>query len=282
MIAIAQKAGMDIATRQQELEQVLKTLTSGQGLLILGEPGAGKSALGTAVRSRMVAQGYTVATATYNGAAKETLMAIADQVGVDVMTDGDRPKQKTAQQLRDDLAERLQRGQTLLVADDAQRWSASLRYWLEALQRSGVLLLLLACDPPRKDVFLKLPKLVLQPLQEAEIRDLMRQEAQAQQVALSPSDLATLQTRAGNNPALARRLVRETALGIAAVETGEHYQYVDGTPFLIALLSVVGVVRFIGLGLGDKALYVLGGIATVMVMGVRALLYAVNRRKRTL
>jgi len=76
--------------------------------------------------------------------------------------------------------------------------------------------------------------------------------------------------------------VKETALGIAAVETGEHYQYVDGTPFLLALLSVVGVVRFIGLGLGDKALYVLGGIATVLMVGVRALLYAANRRRRSL
>jgi len=273
---------MGIATRQQEVDQVVTTLASGQGLLVLGEPGAGKSALAAEVGSRLVEQGYTVATATYNGAAKETLMAIADQVGVDVMTEGDRPKQKTAQQLREDLAERLQRGKMLLVADDANRWSASLRYWLEELQRSGVLLLLLAFEPPRKDIFLKLPKLDLQPLREEEIRDLMQQEAQAQQVALSPSDLATLQTRAGNNPALARRLVKETALGIAAVETGEHYQYVDGTPFLLALLSVVGVVRFIGLGLGDKALYVLGGIATVLMVGVRALLYAANRRRRSL
>ncbi|MBD1877226.1 hypothetical protein H6F75_27465 [Nodosilinea sp. FACHB-131] len=42
----------------------------------------------------------------------------------------------------------------------------------------------------------------------------------------------------------------------------DHRQYIDGTPFLIAGLSAVGIVRLISIDLGDKALYIVGGVAT--------------------
>jgi len=266
-----------IKTRVEELRNVVTTLLEGESLLILGDPGAGKTAIALSVIQELKHRHYTVALAGYNGAAKETLLEIAEQIGVSPLTDDERPRQKTAQQLRKDLRDRLLRGKTLLICDDAHRWSASLRYWLESVKREGSLLLLLGYDPPGKDIFLKLPKLELQPLTEEEVRHLMNQEAIALGVQFRPSELSELAAQAGRNPALAKRLIRETALGIAEVQTSEHYQYIDGTPFLMVLLSLVGVVRFVGLGLGDKALYVLGGVLTLVAFSLRAVLFAANR-----
>jgi hypothetical protein len=210
------------------------------------------------------------------------LIDICQQFDIPTTTDDEKPKPLTAQGLRDALKLELKRPQTLLIADDAQRWSASLRYWLEDVLRAGGLLLLLASDPPAKDIFVKMPKLELPPLKDDEIRDLMKQEAIAQGVYLEPKEFAELQQRAGNNPSLAKRLVSETVLGIGEEQNTQHYQYVDGTPFLIAGLTLVGIIRFVGLGLGDKSIYLIGGMLTIGTLVIRSMLYAANRGRRKL
>ncbi|NJL56516.1 ATP-binding protein [bacterium] len=250
---------------------------------MIGEPGAGKTTVGMKTKERLEAEGFTVAIASYSGAAKETLTAIADQLGVSTVSDDEKPKALTAAQLRESLLKAIPKPKTLLIVDDAHRWSASLRYWLEDISRAGGLLLLLASSPvPPKDIFVKIPRIELSPIKDEDIRALMKAEALSYDARLEPKELAELQQRAGNNPALAKRVIRETVLGITETTTGDHYQFIDGTPFLVALLMLVGIIRFIGLGLGDKALYVLGGVFTLAALLIRALLYAANRGSRRL
>lgn len=269
--------------RQDEMQRITEALLSGQSLLVLGDSGSGKSYLGTQVGNRLQQAGYRYALVSYAGAAKETLTEIADQLGVSTVSDGDKPKPLTAAQLRDTLGDRLRQPQSLLIADDAHRWSASLRYWLEDLFRNGVLLLLLATNPPAKDIFLKLPVVELPPLTADQVRTIMQREALDQGMTLSPARFSELQTRAGGNLALAKRVIYEELLGISETRTDQaQAQYIDGTPFLLALVAIVGVVRLVGLGLGDKALYILGGILTLLAIALRALLYAANRGRRRL
>jgi hypothetical protein len=264
--------------RATEIKQAVEALRSKQSLLVIGEPGAGKTTLGERVKAQLEANGFSVAMASYSGAAKETLTAIADQLGISTVTDDEKPKQLTAAQLREALLKGLKRSKTVLIADDAQRWSASLRYWLTDVLNSGGLILLLATSPvPPKDVFVKVPRVELPPLKDDQIRELMRSEAHTYDVKLAPKELAELQQRAGNNPALAKRVIRESVLGIAETATGDHYQYIDGTPFLVGGLMLVGIIRFVGLGLGDKVLYVMGGLLTLGALLIRTALYAANR-----
>jgi replication-associated recombination protein RarA len=268
--------------RKAEIEQVVSALQSGQSMLVLGEPGAGKTTVGERVSAKLGAEGYTVAIASYSGSAKETLIDIAECLDVPLVTDDEKPKQLTAQQLRESLLGYLTKPKVLLIADDAHRWTASLRYWLEDVLRGKGLLLLLATNPPPKDIFVKLPLVELPPLKDDEIRTLMQLEASAHEIKLGTKEFAELQQRAGNNPALAKRVVHEAMLGISETQSTEHYQYIDGTLFLIALLTCLGIVRLIGLGMGDKMLYVLGGVLTLAALILRSLLYAANRRSRKL
>ncbi len=270
--------------REQEATAIAEALLSGEGLLVLGEPGSGKTTLGITVRSRLMAEGYTVGMVKYSGSAIDLLKELCDQVGVlpYIEDDNGRQKNKTATQLRADILERLSRAKHCLIADDAHRWSAALRYWLEDCFRAGVLLLLLGWQPAPKDIFTKLPVLELKAIAEQEIRNLIRAEAEQQNIRLSVRELAELSSKSGSNPAVAKRLVSESLLGLTDDKSADHYRYVDGTPlFLVGLLGL-GTVRMIGLGMGDKALYILGGLLTLAALAIRMILYAANRGGRRL
>ncbi len=267
--------------REDDISQVIGSLLKGQSLLVLGEAGSGKSILGLEIAKRLGSD-YQVAIASYAGSAKQTLIAIAEALGVPIETSDERPKPLTADQLRVEIRDDMNCGRRLLIADDAHRWPASLRYWMEELLRGKGLLLLLADRPPARDVFLKLPRMELEPLTPDEIRTIMYAEATAQGMAINPAKFADLQQRVGGNPALAKRVVHEELLGIGEEMSTDHRQYIDGTPFLIASLSAVGIVRFIGIGLGDKALYIVGGVATLLAMTLRTLFYSMNRKSTRL
>lgn len=272
---------MVVEFREDEIDQVVGSLVKGQSLLVLGESGCGKSVMAAEIAARLGSE-YRVAVAAYAGSAKQTLIGIADAFGVPTDTGGEKPKPLTADQLRGAIRDEMAGGHRLLIADDAHRWPASLRYWMEELLRGEGLLLLLADRPPARDIFLKLPRIELEPLSPEQIRTLMYAEATARGMGINPSRFAELQQRVGGNPALARRVVHEELLGIGEEMSTDHRQYIDGTPFLIAALSAIGIVRFVGMGLNDKALYIVGGVATLAAISLRTLFYSVNRKSSKL
>ncbi|KAM3093212.1 AAA family ATPase [Phormidesmis sp. 146-12] len=260
--------------RTAEAERVAEGLRSGQSLLLLGEPGAGKTGVGLMVMDQLKAN-YTVGMVRYSSTAIELLRELCEQVGVGTTTASD--KNLTAAQLRAELLKELTKPQRLLIADDAHKWPAALKDWLQQLWRRGGLLLVLAWEPPAKDIFTKLPVMQLEAISDSQIRELMQEEAKKQGITLSVAELATLQGKAGNNPAIAQRVIKEAALGLTETKSAGHYQYIDGTPFLIVSIMMLGSIRLIGLGLGDKSLYVMGGILTIGGLALRSVLYIANR-----
>jgi hypothetical protein len=111
------------------------------------------------------------------------------------------------------------------------------------------------------------------------IREVMEAEAQRQGLNLSKSRLAELQPLAGRNPMLARKIIRNEALGLKQ-DKPEHTQYVVIMPIIIAALFSFAVVRFIGLGTNNKGLYITGGICLVSAMALKQLGNVRGARKR--
>ena len=107
----------------------------------------------------------------------------------------------------------------------------------------------------------------------------MEAEAQRQGLNLSKSRLAELQPLAGRNPMLARKIIRNEALGLKQ-DKPEHTQYVVIMPIIIAALFSFAVVRFIGLGTNNKGLYITGGICLVSAMALKQLGNVRGARKR--
>ena len=264
----------------KETTQALEALRAGSSILVLGESGSGKSTIAENVRQILEGEGYRVAIAEYLGSAKTTLQGVAQQLGVDTTETNQNGKERslTLEELRSALAADVVSPRTLLIVDDAQRFPASLRYWLEAVFKAGALILMLGDRPPAAGIFLKVPRIEMGSVETPSIRALMTEEALAYGIVLKASDFAELEQRVGGNPALAKRVVKEFVLGIGGDRSTDHRRYIDGTPFLIAFLSVIGIVRFIGLGIGDRSLYIIGGIATILAISLRVLLSQANRR----
>jgi Holliday junction resolvasome RuvABC ATP-dependent DNA helicase subunit len=260
--------------RSGKKNRIVAALLANSSLLVIGEPGSGKSFLANTVIEELRDRSFLVATPRI-GTVKQILMDIANDLGVDTETlEG---KTMTAQQLRDAIAEWLSENNAFLVLDDVHRFPASMRYWLEQLHIQEQPMLLLATYPPARDIFLKLPRIELDPLPDKAIREIMKDEAESLGIELNSGQMADLQQRTGGNPMLARRTVREEYLGLEGY-AHDHTQWIDGTPLLIGGLMLFMILRFLGLGFNNTSLYLIGGMLTVTVGIVRLMIYSLPRQ----
>ncbi len=267
--------------RSGEQRRIVAGLLSGNSLLVVGEPGSGKSTL-----AHFVGQDLTGFRLVHLKAStpKQMVESVAEQLGV-VRASGDwsppttlEGKKMTLAQLQTALFADLLGQTAIFICDDAEQYPLSLRQWLESLLSTKAVMLVLATWPPAKDLFLKLPRLELDPLPEAPIRDCIQSAATELGIRLKPGQVSNLMERCGGNPMLAKRVVLEEHLGLK-ITGPDHTQWIDGTPFLVAGLMCFTLVRFLGLGFSSTSLYLLGAILTVVAAIARLLLYSLPRRK---
>jgi hypothetical protein len=76
-------------------------------------------------------------------------------------------------------------------------------------------------------------------------------------------------------------VLRETYLGLETTAP-DHTEWIDGTPLLLAVLLVFSVIRFLGRGLHQTDLYLLGGFLAVGIGIVRLLLASLPRKSEKL
>ena len=79
---------------------------------------------------------------------------------------------------------------------------------------AGVRVVCFAVANPGRDIFLDMLEIELDLPSDRHIRDVMEVEAQKQKLQISKSRLAELQLLAGRNPMLARKIIKNKALGL--------------------------------------------------------------------
>ena len=221
-------------------------------------------------------QEYQSAIATYKGSIKKFFIAIAMQLGCP--TENDEGKAMTVDALKEEIL--LNSGEdTLLVFPESKRLTTSIRYWLEDMISAGVRIVCFAVANPGRDIFLDMLEIELELPSDRYIRDVMEAEAERVGLQISKSRLAELQPLAGRNPMLARKIIRNEKLGLKQ-EKPEHTQYMVIMPIILALLMSFGIVRFIGMGTGNKSLYIFGGVSLVTGMTLKQLGSVKGARKR--
>ena len=262
--------------RQAELNRITAALLANGAILVVGEEGSGKSVLGNAVIERLNDDGFLVAFIEQT-TPKQMLLEIAQQF--DIASEDLEGKSLSVEKLKIAIADFLKENTAFIILDDAQSCDMKFRIWLKKLRRQGVPMLVLATDPPRSDIFIKIPRIELKPLPEKAIRQIMINAAVERKIALRPTDLSRLQERAGGNPMFAIRAIEEEYLGLD-VEGSDHRRYFDITPLILIVGVIFVIIRFVGLGTGDQTLYIFGGIAAAIFLGLSRLLSTLPQEEK--
>lgn len=254
---------------------MITAIEAGKSILVVGEAGSGKSTLAETLLG-VIGRDYQIAMANYSGSTAATLKSIAEQWNIDATDEKGKPLKGDA--LKQEIANNIN-DRYLLICDNAHRWAASLLYWLEIVQETGAILVLLSIAEIKTGIFLKMSKIELGRLSEAQIREIMIREAIAIDFSLTPSKIARLQSIAGSNPMLAKQAVQEAKLGRHFPE-GKGSEYVNVAPFVNAIFTALGIIRFVGLGLGDRSLYIFGGMAMLIAISLRYMGIGLNQAAR--
>jgi len=264
--------------RQVEFQRIIASLLGDSAILVVGEEGSGKSVLANAVVDKLTNDGFLVASIEPT-TPKQMLTHICEEFSIP--TEDLEGKNLTVDKLKIAIAEFFSNNTAFIILDDAHNCDMKFRIWLKQLRRQKVPMLILATNPPRSDLFLNLARIELKPLPEKAIREIMKTAVIERKINnLSDADLAKLQERAGGNPMLAIRAIEEEYLGLD-IEGADHRRYFDITPLILVLGVVFMIMRFIGLGTSDQALYIFSGIAAAIFLGLSRLLYNLpgeNRR----
>ena len=263
----------------------MDAVAAGSSIVVFGEMGIGKGLFARALAQRFEEE-CAVATASYKGSLKKLLVELAEQLNIPTGVpkldregnDTGEEKPMTADQLKEEIALNVG-ARTVLILKDANRLPASIRYWLEGLLEGGVRLTLFSITNPGKDIFARLIEIELRPPPEQEIRKVMLAEAERLGLKLTRSRLAELLSLAGRNLMLARKVVREEALGFKQRDP-KHTQYVVIMPIVLACLMSFGIIRFIGMGTKNRGMYITGGVCLVTAMALKQLGQVRGARKR--
>ena len=212
----------------------------------------------------------SVAVATYKGSGKKFLQQLAEQLDVPIEVEDDKGRIKplTLDQLKEEIGLNLPTD-ALLILPEAKRLTTGIRFWLEDLIDAGCRVCCFEVANPGRDIFIEMIEVELELPSDRAIREAMADEAAKLGFDLTPARLSQLQPLAGRNPMLARKVVRQEKLGINP--TMEHRQYLVMMPILIAALFSFAILRYVGMGTGNKNWQIFGGVALTVAMAAKQL-----------
>ena len=269
---------------REEFNRICSALRDNHSVLVLGETGIGINELAEDVFEHLLGDKQCAGAkrcckqfAIYKGSVKNFLKTIAFELDIPT-EDVETGRQLTVDALKEEIASNVG-DDTLLILPEAKRLTTSIRYWLEDLMANGVTLCCFAAANPGKDIFLEMIEIELELPSDRHIRKVMEAEAQRQGLSLDKSEISKLQPLAGRNPMLARKIIRRRKLGLKQ-EKPEHTQYVVIMPVIVAALLAFGIVRFVGMGTGNRGLYITGGCCLVAGMALKQLGSVRGARKR--
>jgi hypothetical protein len=222
---------------------------------------------------------FSIATAIYKGSPRKFLQQIAKQLNVptEIEDDKGRMKQLTLDQLEEEIPLNIPTN-ALLLLPEAKRLTLKIRLWLEDLIANGCIVCCFAVVNPARDLFIKMIEIKLGMPSDRAIRYAMEDEAAKLGLNLSAARISQLQPLAGRNPMLARKVVQQEKLGINP--TIEHRQYLVMMPIILSALFSFAIIRYLGMGTGNKNWQIFGGIALTMAMAAKQLGRVEGAKKR--
>lgn len=238
---------------------------------MLGEFGTSLDEAASAIEQELSGD-FSIAKVVYKGSGKRFFIELAKQFDIPTTcpklnADGEEIGEKpmTLDELKEEIALNIP-ADALLILPEAKRLTTLITFWLEDL---NCRICCFAVVKPSRDIFLKMIEIELALPDDRTIREAMQDEAAKMGYDLTSARLSQLQPLAGRNPMLARKVVRKEKLGIN--QTVEHRQYLVMMPIILAGLFSFAVIRYVGMGTGNKNWQIFGGIALTVAMAMKQL-----------
>jgi hypothetical protein len=249
-------------------------------VIVLGEFGSSLDEAASAIEQQLEGE-FSIAKAIYKGSGKRFFMQIANQFDISTTcpklnADGEEIGEKpmTLDELKEEIALNIP-ADALLIFPEAKRLTTGIRFWLEDL---NCRICCFAIANPRRDIFLDMVEIELSLPDDRTVRSAMENEARAIGLNLKEARFSQLQSYAGRNLAAARKIIRQEKLGLT--KDPSHNQYLDISPLVMGLFCCVAIMRFIGLGTGNRSLYIIGGIAMMLGLVLKYLGKVSGPRRR--
>jgi hypothetical protein len=131
---------------------------------------------------------------------------------------------------------------------------------------------------PNRGIFIEMIEVELDLPSDRTIRYAMEEEAAKLNLNVTAARLSQLQQLAGRNSMLARKVVRQEKLEVN--QTVEHRQYLVMMPIILAALFSFAVIRYVGIGTGNKNWQIFGGISLTVAMAAKQLGRVEGAKKR--
>lgn len=249
-------------------------------MIVLGEFGSSLDDAASAIEQQLQGE-FSIAKAVYKGSSKRFFTQLANQFDIPTTcpklnADGEEIGEKpmNLDELKEEIALNIP-SDALLLFPEAKRLTTGIRFWLEDL---NCRICCFAVVNPNRDIFLDMVEIELSLPDDRTVRLAMESEARAIGLNISEARFSQLQSYAGRNSAAARKIIRQEKLGLT--KDPSHNQYLDISPLIMGMFCCVAVVRFIGLGTGNRSLYIIGGIAMMLGLSLKYLGRVSGPRRR--
>lgn len=274
--------------RDEELCQLTDNLSKGIDTLLLGPIGVGKSHLLALLNAENVLVVKTLSPA------KEALINIAKELhkigrlcpdGPDFETIKKQHTRTTIQGWTDMVLSSVKKNEFVLIVDDLSDMTASVGRLIDKLNRKFTIIAALPeVRKPYEKYFWRFDRVEIEHLCAADAKKLIHQCAAGADIEdYALTETRVLQQSAGNPRAIieiVERLRKEPAVTRSAVRDVSHTgarDQIDLTFAVVLILLFVVAARFFMRGIGSMEGYVLAGIGSAILVGIRFFMYRFKR-----
>lgn len=274
--------------RDEELCQLTDNLSKGIDTLLLGPIGVGKSHLLALLDAENALVVKTLSPA------KEALINLAKELhkigrlcpdGPDFETIKKQHTRTTIQGWTDMVLGSVKKNEFVLIVDDLSDMTASVGRLIDKLNRKFTIIAALPeVRKPYEKYFWRFDRVEIEHLCAADAKKLIRQCAAGANIEdYAMTETRVLQQSAGNPRAIIEimeRLRKEPAVTRSAVRDVSHTgarDQIDLTFAVVLILLFVVAARFFMRGIGSMEGYVLAGIGSAILVGIRFFMYRFKR-----
>ncbi|NJP11402.1 MAG: ATP-binding protein [Leptolyngbyaceae cyanobacterium RU_5_1] len=263
-----------MSCRSSEEKYLFGVLNRRRSLLLFGSGGVGKTFLAQRVCLLLTEAGKKVYYFPWTTPQGEFIKELCRVLEIE--TQKGNGTRITQSQLLKEIGTVLVQQDAVLIIDKAHSIPVQLRNYIEVWLEQTAVILLVGTLPPKKEMYLKFPRWELKPLDQVQSIKLVSASARHYRVKLSQQQLRELAVRGNGNPQFLIRSVIDW--DVKGDDDPDQAEWIDLTPAVMVALCGIILLRFIGQGMSDKNLVVIGGMAAIALRVAFILLSRMNKK----